>query len=149
LFLDALKTLQFIVEAAVYYNPKIFFLFSCLCLAAAGLSLTIGLLTHLASFFMLGVGAILAAIIVLSLGLACALLRQIMDGGGAVPPYRRPAGQGGTPVVASRAATLAAAAALAAAVPLDDGLPDECTMPAPAPAETLRLPAAADLPDAK
>jgi glycosyltransferase involved in cell wall biosynthesis len=82
LFRDTLKTMQFIVEAAVYYNPiKIFALFSLLCIGAAGFSLIVGLLTHRASFYMLGVGGILSAIIVLSLGLVCALLKQIMDSG--------------------------------------------------------------------
>lgn len=101
LFRDSLKTLQFIVEAAVYYNPvKIFFLFSFLCLATAGLSLAIGLITHLASLFMLGVGSILAAIIVLSLGLVCALLKQIMDGGSMAqhPAHRLPAAVAATPL---------------------------------------------------
>ena len=79
---DAFKTLQFIVEAAVYYNPlKIFSLFSLLCLFAAGASLIVGITTHLASFFLLGVGSILAGVIVFSLGLVCTLLKQIMDRG--------------------------------------------------------------------
>jgi hypothetical protein len=90
LFRDMLKTLQFIIEAAVFYNPlRIFFLFSLLCIAAAALSLTIGLITHRASFFMLGVGGILSAVIVMSLGLMCTLLRQIMDGSALQRPQLR------------------------------------------------------------
>ncbi|MGE5537690.1 MAG: glycosyltransferase family 2 protein [Gemmatimonas sp.] len=82
LFRDALKTLQFITEAAVYYNPlKIFTLLAFLCLVAATLSIAVGLITHFATLFMLGAGAILAGIIVLSLGFVCVLLKQIMDGG--------------------------------------------------------------------
>jgi glycosyltransferase involved in cell wall biosynthesis len=89
LFRDMLKTAQFIVESAVYYNPvKIFALFSFFCLIAAASSLSVGVLTHRASFFTLGIGSILAAIIVLSLGLVCAQLKQIMDGGTAAPQPR-------------------------------------------------------------
>jgi glycosyltransferase involved in cell wall biosynthesis len=87
LFRDALRTLQFITEAAVYYNPlKIFSLFALLCLIAATFSITIGLITHFATLFMLGAGAILAGIIVLSLGFVCVLLKQIMDGGTRMAP---------------------------------------------------------------
>jgi hypothetical protein len=80
LFRDSLRTLQFIVEAAVFYNPlKIFLLFSMFSLGCAAISLIVGLVTERASFFMLGVGAILLAILDLSLGLMCVLLKQIMD----------------------------------------------------------------------
>lgn len=80
LFRDSLRTMQYIVEAATYYNPlKIFALFSffCLCLAAA--SLIFALVLQLASLFALGVGAILLSVLMLGLGLLAVLLKQIMD----------------------------------------------------------------------
>lgn len=86
LFRDSLRTMQYIVEAATYYNPlKIFSLFSFLCLCFAALSLTGALVFQLVSLFILGVGAILLSILVLGLGLLAVLLKQIMDNN----PYER------------------------------------------------------------
>lgn len=80
LFRDSLRTMQYIVEAATYYNPlKIFSLFSFLCLCLAALSLICALVFQLVSLFVLGVGAILLSILVLGLGLLAVLLKQIMD----------------------------------------------------------------------
>lgn len=80
LFRDSLRTMQYIVEAATYYNPlKIFALFSFLCLCFAALSLICAFVFQLVSLFVLGVGAILLAILVLGLGLLAVLLKQIMD----------------------------------------------------------------------
>ncbi len=76
---DTLRTLQYIVEAIVYYNPiKIFILMSGLVLAGSALSLVIALFTKLTIFYFLGVGGILMSILVFSLGLIAVLLQKIM-----------------------------------------------------------------------
>lgn len=80
LFRDSLRTMQYIIEAATYYNPlKIFSFFSLICLGFAGLSLISALLLQLASLFALGVGSILLSILMMGLGLLAVLLKQIMD----------------------------------------------------------------------
>jgi glycosyltransferase involved in cell wall biosynthesis len=80
LFRDAMRTLQYIVEAATYYNPlKIFFLFGLVCLAFAIASFVGGVIFQVVSAFVLGVGAILLAILVFAMGLLAVLLKQIMD----------------------------------------------------------------------
>jgi polyisoprenyl-phosphate glycosyltransferase len=76
---DALRTLQYIVQAIIYYNPlKIFILLSAFCLLFAVFCLAMALLFHLTSGFFLGLGSILLAILVFCLGLLADLLRQIM-----------------------------------------------------------------------
>lgn len=82
LFRDSMRTTQYIIEAATYYNPlKIFTLFSFICLCLAAISLVCALVFKLASLFALGVGAILLSVLMLGLGLIAVLLKQIMDGG--------------------------------------------------------------------
>jgi glycosyltransferase involved in cell wall biosynthesis len=76
---DSLRTLQFIVQAIVYYNPlKIFLLMSLVCLAGAVVSILIGIVFHLATGFTMGVGTLLVAIVIFALGLLADLLRQIL-----------------------------------------------------------------------
>lgn len=80
LFRDSMRTMQYIVEAATYYNPlKIFAFFSFICLCFAGVSLVCALIFQLASLFALGVGAILLSLLMIGLGLLAVLLKQIMD----------------------------------------------------------------------
>lgn len=80
LFRDSLRTMQYIVEAATYYNPlKIFSFFALVCLCFAGMSLAVALFLQMVSLFALGVGAILLSILMLGLGLLAVLLKQIMD----------------------------------------------------------------------
>ncbi len=80
LFRDSMRTLQYVFEAATYYNPlKIFFLFGVICLAFAVASLIGGVILQVGSAFALGVGAILLAILVFAMGLLAVLLKQIMD----------------------------------------------------------------------
>ncbi len=80
IFRDSLRTMQYIVQAIIYYNPlKLFLLFSIVCvlLSAIGfvLSATLGLL----SGYLLGIGGLLVALLVFSMGLLADLLRQIMN----------------------------------------------------------------------
>lgn len=77
---DSIRTIQYIIEAATYYNPlKIFAFFSFVCLFLAGASLVFALVFQLASLFVLGVGAILLSLLMLGLGLIAVLMKQIMD----------------------------------------------------------------------
>lgn len=76
---DSMKTLQYIVEAAIYYNPlKMFALMACIVLASSIVSFALALIAKLNVFFYVGVGGIISSVIVFSLGLLAVLLRQIM-----------------------------------------------------------------------
>jgi glycosyltransferase involved in cell wall biosynthesis len=76
---DSMKTLQYIVEAAIYYNPlKMFALMACIVLASSLVSFALALIAKLNVFFYVGVGGIISSVIVFSLGLLAVLLRQIM-----------------------------------------------------------------------
>jgi glycosyltransferase involved in cell wall biosynthesis len=79
LFKDSLRTLQYVVQAILYYNPLKIFIVMCCCTLVFSLfcfliSATLGLL----SGFILGVGSILVTMIIFALGLLADLLRQIM-----------------------------------------------------------------------
>jgi polyisoprenyl-phosphate glycosyltransferase len=80
LFKDSLRTIQYVVEAIVYFNPlKIFLLGSLICLIAAvpmfAISLSFGIVTGV----MLAVGITMVSVIILGLGMLAVLLKQIMD----------------------------------------------------------------------
>jgi len=76
---DSARTIQYVLEAAIYYNPlRIFLLMSVLVTAAAILSFLVALAIHLNVFYFMGIGGMIAALIIFSLGLLAALLRQIM-----------------------------------------------------------------------
>ena len=77
-----MRTLQYVVEAATYYNPlKIFLLFGMICLLLAIVSFVGGIVFQVVSGFVLGVGSILLAVLVFAMGLLAVLLKQIMDRG--------------------------------------------------------------------
>jgi glycosyltransferase involved in cell wall biosynthesis len=79
LFRESLRTLQYIVQAIIYYNPlKIFLMMSALCLLFAGFSLAVAMIFQITSAFILSVGSILVAMLVFALGLLADLLKQIM-----------------------------------------------------------------------
>lgn len=79
LFRESLRTLQYIVQAIIYYNPlKIFLLMSALCLLFAAFSIVIAMTFQITSAFILSVGSILVAMLVFALGLLADLLKQIM-----------------------------------------------------------------------
>ncbi|PIW26408.1 MAG: glycosyltransferase family 2 protein [Rhodospirillales bacterium CG15_BIG_FIL_POST_REV_8_21_14_020_66_15] len=79
LWRDSLRTLQYIVQAILYYDPlKIFTLMSIFCCLIAAVSVGIGIAFKLLTGFMMGVGALIAGILVFGLGLLADLLRQIM-----------------------------------------------------------------------
>jgi glycosyltransferase involved in cell wall biosynthesis len=77
---DSLRTLQYILQAINYYNPlKAFLLFFCMCIFFSGLGFLGSALFGLKSGFLLGVGGLLVALVILSLGLVADLLKQIMN----------------------------------------------------------------------
>ena len=79
LFSDSLRTLQYILEAAIYYNPmRIFMLFAMGSAFVSAGSFLIALLVRINLFYYFGLTMIVAAIILFSMGLLAALLRQIM-----------------------------------------------------------------------
>ena len=80
LWRDSFRTLQFIVQSILYYNPlKIFLLMSLICTVIAAISLVLGIVFHLTTGFMMATGALLVSILVFSLGLLADLLRQILS----------------------------------------------------------------------
>jgi glycosyltransferase involved in cell wall biosynthesis len=80
LFRDSIRTIQYILEAATYYNPlKIFTLLAVLCFIFALASIGAALVLQLVSLFILGVGGILLSILVFAMGLQAVLLKEIMD----------------------------------------------------------------------
>ena len=77
LWRDSLRTLQFIIQAATYYNPlKIFLLLSGICIIGSLISLSIGVLLHIATGFVMSVMLISCSILIFSIGLLADLLRQ-------------------------------------------------------------------------
>lgn len=80
LFRDSLKTLQYVIEAIVYYNPlKIFLLLSLICGVMAAIIMLISLYFSIVTGIMLAVGSTVAAIIMFGIGMLAVLLKQIMD----------------------------------------------------------------------
>ena len=76
---DSVRTFQYILEAAVFYNPlRIFLLFAALLICCATISFGAAAVLRLNVFFYLGIGGIIDASLVLSIGLLAVLLRQIM-----------------------------------------------------------------------
>ena len=79
LFRESMRTLQYIIQAIIYYNPlKLFLLLSWMCIGAAALVLLLALIFQVTTGFILGAGIILVALLVFALGLLADLLRQIM-----------------------------------------------------------------------
>jgi glycosyltransferase involved in cell wall biosynthesis len=79
LFKDTLRTLQYIVEAILYYNPiKIFLVLSGLVFLFGLLNFGLAFLTHLTSTFWLGIGSVLLSALIFAIGLVAVLLKQIL-----------------------------------------------------------------------
>ena len=86
LFMDALRTLQYIVQAIIYYSPlKLFLLLTLLTIVLALGGFLTAALTGLHAPYYLGVGGLLVSILVFALGLLADLLRQILVRTGAQP----------------------------------------------------------------
>jgi glycosyltransferase involved in cell wall biosynthesis len=79
LFADSLRTLQYISQAVLYYDPlKIFAALSFFCIVLSIMGFVMTLVFSLRSTFFLGVGGLLVAVIVFCCGLLADLLKQIM-----------------------------------------------------------------------
>ena len=79
LFRDALRTLQFIIEAIVFYNPiKIFLLFSIFLVILSIFCFLISFYFSVLAGYILGLSSLLLAILMFGIGLIAVLLKQIM-----------------------------------------------------------------------
>ncbi|TVQ85339.1 MAG: glycosyltransferase family 2 protein [Chromatiaceae bacterium] len=79
LILDALRTLQYIVQAIIYYNPlKIFLLLTLITTVLSVLGFLLAAVTGLHAPYYLGIGGLLVTIVIFALGLLADLLRQIL-----------------------------------------------------------------------
>lgn len=80
LFKDSLKSLRYILEACIYYNPlKIFTLLSEICILLSIVGFIVSHFARINAGYILGIGGLLVSIIVFSLGFLAALLKQILD----------------------------------------------------------------------
>ncbi|MBF0342328.1 MAG: glycosyltransferase family 2 protein [Magnetococcales bacterium] len=76
---DSLRTMQYIIEAILYYNPlKIFLLMSLFCLVLSVFFIAGAFFTKIVSFFILGLGNIFMALLIFSMGLLAVQIRQLM-----------------------------------------------------------------------
>ncbi len=78
-FRDALRTMQFIVEAVVFYNPlKMFTLFVVLLMGVSLCGFVVSILMPVKIGYIIGIGSFLMAILMFGIGLLAVLLKQIM-----------------------------------------------------------------------
>jgi glycosyltransferase involved in cell wall biosynthesis len=76
---DVLRTMQFIVEAIIYYNPlKIFILFSGVLILLSLFGFLTALCFSILAGYILGLSSFLLAILMFGIGLLAVLLKQIM-----------------------------------------------------------------------
>jgi glycosyltransferase involved in cell wall biosynthesis len=76
---DSLRTLQYIMEAVIYFNPLKAFLLLFVLLTIGGIGcFLIAALTHLNAPYYLGIGSLMVAVLSLCLGFLAVLLKQIM-----------------------------------------------------------------------
>ena len=80
LFKDSLRSMRYILEAGIYYNPlKIFTLLTIICIFLAILGFIISHFLRINAGYILGIGGLLVSLIIFSLGILATLLKQIMD----------------------------------------------------------------------
>ncbi len=86
---DSVRTLIYIAQTIVYYNPlKLFLLFALGCVGVAALCFGVGVLLKIAAPYYLGIGSLLLSVLMFGLGLIADLLRQIMLRTAVGPPER-------------------------------------------------------------
>ena len=79
LWRDSLRTLQYVIQAIIYYNPlKIFLLITISCIFLSVASLIVGIFFSIHTGFLMSVAFTLAAITTFCFGLLADLLRQIL-----------------------------------------------------------------------
>ena len=80
LFRDSLRTLQYVVQSVVYYNPlKIFLLMALIALAGSVAGFIGSVLFQINAGYILGISGIILAFLMFAFGLLAVLLKQIMD----------------------------------------------------------------------
>lgn len=79
LFKDTLRTLQYIIEAILFYNPiKIFLIFCFSTFFISVISLAVGFIWQIKSAFYMCVGSLLVTFMLFGLGMISVLLKQIL-----------------------------------------------------------------------
>lgn len=79
LFKDTLRTLQYIIEAILFYNPiKIFLIFCFSTFFISLISLAVGFIWQVKSAFYMCVGSLLVTFMLFGLGMISVLLKQIL-----------------------------------------------------------------------
>jgi glycosyltransferase involved in cell wall biosynthesis len=79
-FRDSLRTLEYIILSATYFDPmKLFALFSAICVVLSFAGFGISFLLGIRGGYLLGLGGLLVALMIFSIGLLASLLKQIMD----------------------------------------------------------------------
>ena len=79
MFKDSLRTLQYITEAILYYNPlKIFLLVCLITVLFGGLNVAVAFAFHLKSAFYLSVLSVVLTFLFFGMGLISVILKQIL-----------------------------------------------------------------------
>ncbi len=77
---DSIKSLKYILESCIYYNPlKIFTLLSVICIILSIIGFIFSHFMNIHAGYILGIGGLLVSIVIFSFGLLAVLLKQIMD----------------------------------------------------------------------
>ncbi len=77
---DSFKSLRYIMEACIYYNPmKMFSLLSIICIMLSIIGFIFSHFVGIHAGYILGIGGLLLSIVIFSIGLLAVLLKQIMD----------------------------------------------------------------------
>ena len=80
LFRDSIKSLRYILEACIYYNPmKIFGAMSIICILLSIIGFLFSHFLKINAGYILGIGGLLVSIVIFAIGLLAVLLKQIMD----------------------------------------------------------------------
>ena len=80
LFKDSMKSMKYILEAGIYYNPlKIYTLLTVICIVLSMIGFIFSHFVGIHAGYVLGIGGLLVSIIVFSMGILAVLLKQIMD----------------------------------------------------------------------
>ena len=77
---DSIKSLRYILESCIYYNPlKIFTLFSIICIILSIIGFLFSHYAEIHAGYILGIGGLLLSIVIFSIGMLAVILKQIMD----------------------------------------------------------------------
>lgn len=80
LFKDSIRSIRYILEAGIYYNPlKVFLLLTLICIILSIIGFLFSHFARINAGYILGIGGLLLSIIIFAMGILGALLKQIMD----------------------------------------------------------------------